>query len=429
MKKNTTLAAAPPIKLEPTRALKKIARMRGKIWGIEGGQGAGKTFAILWLIIDWAWKNPGKEIIIASKELTKMRLTVIKDFTKIMRALGMFDDNLFFGDTLYIFPNGTFIKFIGLDKDDIGKGLRSDLVFLNEANKVNFETYRELTSRAKRIILDFNPNEKFWYHKEIAHRTDCQHLRLTYLDNHKISKEEKAEILSYYTKGFDEHGEVINEYWANKWRVYGLGMPGGVEGRIFLWNKCTYQDFLAVDRRCFYYSDWGKSDPWAIGAVKYLDGRMWVHELNYRSENDFMNNMSNAQKANITGRGDDGNLNEGLVTWRFNELGIPQDEYIICDSNRESKIIALREEGWDLALSCIKGKDSINAGIDILQNLEVFYTETSENIDYEQESYQWDKDRFGDTIDGKPKDKDNHHMDGIRYVADFLQREGVLNVA
>lgn len=85
--------------------------------------------------------------------------------------------------------------------------------------------------------------------------------------------------------------------------------------------------------------------------------------------------------------------------------------------------------GWDYAFAAVKGSGSINAGIDTLQNLDVFYTEDSENIEFEQENYQWDTDKYGEVIDGKPKDMNNHHMDGIRYVASHLLSEGIIRVA
>lgn len=417
-------ATPPTTALKVTTALNKIARLQSRIWGIQGGQGAGKTFAILWILCDYAYKTPGKEIFIASAELTKMHITVIKDFKKIMKSLGYFNEKHFSRDTLYVFPNGTFIKFIGLDKEDIGKGLRSDIMFVNEANKVNFETYRELTSRARRVIVDFNPNTKFWYHREVLTRADCQHLNLTFLDNECLSKEERAEILGYKERGYDEDGTVKNEYWANKWKIYGLGEIGGVEGRIFNWKRCKYSDYLKINRNPIFYCDWGKSDPWAIGEVKYLDGELYVHERNYRSENDWRESLTIPELRNIQGKGQ-----EGLVTWMFEKLYIPKDAYIVCDANREEKIMALRNMGWDYAFAAVKGPGSINAGIDILQNLDVFYTDTSTNVEYENEVYQWAKDRYGETIDGVPLDKDNHHKDGIRYVASWLAREGIIKVA
>ena len=121
--------------------------MRKRIWCIQGGQGAGKTYSILILILNTALKNSNREIYIASAELSKMRTTVIKDFVKVIHSFGMWDEVNFtgrdHGTPLCRFKNGSFVHFLGLDKEDIGKGLRSDIMYINEANKTNFETYRE----------------------------------------------------------------------------------------------------------------------------------------------------------------------------------------------------------------------------------------------------------------------------------------------
>lgn len=129
--------------MEQTTALRKISALRKKIWSVRGGQGSGKTISILILLCNHASSNPNKEILIVSEELTKMRLTVIKDFKKVMLGLGLFEERRFLAETLYKFPNGSFIKFIGLDKEDVGKGLRSDVVYFNEVNKIrDIESYR-----------------------------------------------------------------------------------------------------------------------------------------------------------------------------------------------------------------------------------------------------------------------------------------------
>ena len=174
--------------IKQTTALRRIAGLTKRIKVIQGGQGAGKTFSILILIINHASSNPDKDIYIASQELSKMRITVIKDFIKIMRSFGIFDKNNWKGGKEYEFTNKSKITFIGLDKEDVGKGLRSDLIFLNEANKTKFETYRELTTRAKQVIIDFNPNNEFWAHTEVLDRPDAEFLLLTYKDNEYLDK-------------------------------------------------------------------------------------------------------------------------------------------------------------------------------------------------------------------------------------------------
>lgn len=351
-----------------------------------------------------------------------MRDTVIKDTKKILDARGLTEVTMTgdrSGSPMAQFPNGSFIRFIGLDKPDVGKGLRSDLTFFNEANKCDFESYREFTSRAKRIIIDYNPNEKFWAHDEVHPREDCEHIVLTYKDNEFLSEEEVAEILNYKKKGYDGD-KIINEYWANKWRIYGLGQIGGVEGRIFNWKKIDYADYLKIPATEYIGVDWGTVDPFGVVAVRYSDGNLYCTELNYKSENQWRQGMNEAQLTQIGAAGGD-----GFVTWLFTRLNIPKSAYVICDTNRPGKVVALRKGGWEYAVTAPKKSGSILDGIDLLQNLNVFYTSESPSIEHEQYHYKWDEDRQGNRLN-KPVDHDNHLIDAIRYVALWLAQEGVI---
>jgi len=414
--------------IQQTTALRKISGLKKRIWGIQGGQGAGKTFSILILLINYAYSNNGKEIFIASDELSKMRITVIKDFVKIMRLFGIFDRSCWTDGKLYKFDNGSFIQFIGLDKEDIGKGLRSDIVFINEANKTKFDTYRELTSRAKRIIIDFNPNKKFWFHTEISPRDDCQFIKLTYLDNEFLSKEERSEILRYKERGYNADGEIINQYWANMWRVYGLGEVGQVEGRIYTWQSIPYEVYLKINKKEYFGNDWGKVDPWGVAGLKYHDGNLYVDERNYESENEIERQLNPAQLHQIRGSETiqaDGEMHDGLVGWKFKQFGIPYDALICCDNNRPNKIRSLRRAGWEYAVA-VGGKTDLVNRIGILSGLNIFYTDRSKNIEAEQENYCYSKDKFG-VIQEQPVDQDNHLIDAIAYGVQMLFNEGVIN--
>lgn len=418
--------------LQPTTALRKISALKKRIWCIQGGQGAGKTISILMLLIDYASSNPNKEIFIASDELSKMKITVIKDFLKVMVSYGIFNRNRWSNDVLYKFKNGSFIRFLGLDKEDIGKGLRSDVMFVNEANKVKFDTYRELTSRAKRVIIDFNPNKRFWAHQQVIPRDDCEFLKLTFLDNEYLGREELNEILLYKKNGYkfdtelgdyavNDKGEliIINQYWANKWQVYGLGIPGQVEGRIYNWIKIPYEKYLAIQKQELIGNDWGKVHPWGVAGLKYHDGDLYVDEKNYESENEIERSLSQQQLHTIRGYDE-----EGLVAWRFKSFGIAYNQTISCDNNRPTKILSLRNAGWEYAVAVGAKMDLINR-IGLLSGLNIFYTDRSKNIEYEQETYAYDKDRFGVTLES-PVDEDNHLIDAIAYGVSQMFKDGII---
>ena len=72
-----------------------------------------------------------------------------------------------------------------------------------------------------------------------------------------------------------------------------------------------------------------------------------------------------------------------------------------------------------------KPKGSVRDGIDLLNNLKVFYTDSSVNLKYEQENYSRKVDRYGIVLE-EPEDIDNHLMDPARYIALYLQAEGII---
>ena len=89
---------------------------------------------------------------------------------------------------------------------------------------------------------------------------------------------------------------------------------------------------------------------------------------------------------------------------------------IICDSAEPKSIAELREEGIR-AESSRKGKDSVNHGIQLIQNYElVVHDRNCPEFKKEVQNYCWAKDK-----DGKPTDKPDHEfshgMDAMRYGA------------
>jgi len=424
--------------MQPTTALRKISGLRKKIKGIQGGQGAGKTYSILQILCNHASSVPDREIYVASAELSKMRITVIKDFVKIMKAFGIFEDSDWVGETLYRFPNGSFIKFIGLDKEDIGKGLRSHVMFVNEANKIKFATYRELTSRADQVYIDFNPNARFWFHTEILTREDCDFIKLTFKDNEYLGKPERDEILLYKKKGYapgekgedfavNEKGEliIINQFWANMWRVYGEGEIGQVEGRIYNWDKTPLSHFLALSKTSYFGVDWGKVDPWGIVEVKYHDGDLYVRERHYKSENEIEKDMNpDLLKSIRKGQSSMGDEHDGLVCHTFKSLGVPEDANIVCDNNRPAKIRSLRRGGWEYAVA-VGGKTDLINRIAVLSGLNIYFTDDSVHLDAEQEVYCYAQDKNGTMLE-TPIDQDNHLIDALAYIVQWMFNEGII---
>jgi len=400
--------------MKQTTALRKISSLKKKIWCIQGGQGAGKTIAILILLTNYASKNPNKEVYIASAELSKMRDTVLKDFIKILRSFNLYDSvnltGVTNGQPLCLFPNKSFIRFLGLDKEDIGKGLRSDVMFVNEANKTNFETYRELTSRARRKILDYNPNKRFYAHTEILTDPECDYLCLTYKDNEFLSDEERKEIESYKEKAYhnpdledyDTDENTKSNYWRNKWRIYGLGVTGLVDNRIFEnWKTISDKEFNDLPYPMYYGLDFGMSAPTALVAMKTdKEGSYFLKEVLYKP----LKNMN------------------GTLSDEFEKLKIPKHIEIVCDSGNELNLSEgrkLKNAGFNIIFAQ-KGQGSVVSAIETMQKSTIYYTESSTNLEDNYENYQW-KTHNGEVLD-IPEETREDAIDASKYVIKWYSK-------
>jgi phage terminase large subunit len=221
-----------------TTALKKLLRLKKRIKVVRGGTSASKTFSILPILIDRAIKTPDLEISVVSESIPHLRRGALKDFLKIMMALGRYNDNQFNKSTLkYTFVNGSYIEFFSVDQPDKLRGARRNVLYVNECNNVDFDSYYQLAIRTSgEIWLDYNPSSLFWVDRELLTQDDVDFITLTYLDNEALSETIVKEIESAKEKA------KTSSYWENWWQVYGLGQTGSLEGVVFLNGKrLTYQ--------------------------------------------------------------------------------------------------------------------------------------------------------------------------------------------
>jgi len=97
----------------------------------------------------------------------------------------------------------------------------------------------------------------------------------------------------------------------------------------------------------------------------------------------------------------------------FKEVGVARNQ-LYMDSSEPRLIEELRRMGWNIRPS-LKGRDSINAGIDLLKRYKLFITTTSNNAIQEFRNYKWKEDKSG-KLTNIPEDKNNHIIDAVRYA-------------
>jgi phage terminase large subunit len=364
-----------------TTAINKILALKKRVKIIQGGTSAGKTFGILPILIDKCAKEKGLEVSVVAETIPHLRRGALKDFLKIMRWTGRYVEDRFNATLLkYEFANGSTIEFFSADNASKLRGARRDVLYINECNNVTFDAYQELSIRTKKeIYLDFNPANEFWVHKELKDEPDSDFVILTYKDNEALDQS----IVTIIEKNRDK--AATSNYWANWWRVYGLGEIGSLEGVVFdNWKEI---DKLPDDARLIGIGlDFGyTNDPTAAIEVYNWNGKRIVNELVYST------GMLNSDIARI----------------------LPTAVTIYADSSEPKSIEEIRRFGKTIK-GVTKGKDSIKYGIDVMQRQEYLVTKQSTNLIKELRAYCWDVDKHGVRLNN-PAGGNDHAIDALRY--------------
>jgi phage terminase large subunit len=372
--------------LQKTTAQDKIGVLRKRVRIVRGGTSSSKTFSIIPMLIHHAVTNPKQEISVVAETIPHLRRGALRDFLKIMDMIGMYDDTCYNKSTMtYKFSNGSFIEFFSADNPAKLRGARRDVLFVNECNNIDWESYYQLAIRTRKFIyLDYNPVAEFWVDTELLKDSDAEMIILTYKDNEALDASIVKEIEKAKVKG------ETSAYWANWYKVYGLGEIGNLQGLVIdNWQQC---DAVPIDAKLVAYgTDFGfTNDPTTLIAVYKQEGKLWVDELLYRT------NMTNSEIGSY-----------------YKTQNIGRSE-IICDSAEPKSIEELRRQGFNVH-PAMKGPDSIKIGIDILKRYEIMVTKRSTNLIKELRSYLWETDRDG-KLTGKPIDHNNHAIDALRYI-------------
>lgn len=363
------------------------------VFVIRGGQGASKTVSILELLIQSLLAST-KEISVISSELSKMKRTVIRDYKKIAKDWGVFNVGDFNkSENKHEFNNESYIDFLGADVNDVGKGFRRDIIYINEADKMDIDTAVQFISRAKLTIIDYNPDSLFWGDDYI---NENNFITLTFEDNEFLSQSEVDSILDYKQKGFHnpklpfetlfKEENIKSNYWANKWKVYGLGMVGNLDGVVF--DNWQLIDSVPDDARLLGIGmDFGYSnDPTAIVEVWKWNDKRILNEICYR---------------------------KSLVNSDIAEL-LPKGLMVYADSAEPKSIEEIKRLGATIK-GVAKGADSINFGIQLMQEQSYLVTKKSINLTEELQKYTWKKDKKTNEKLNKPIDDYNHAIDAVRY--------------
>lgn len=345
-----------------------------------GGTRSGKTFSTLQVLCEIAKGSRDLLISVVSETMPHLKRGAIRDFKAILAD--EWDDNAWNkSESIYTFPSGSIIEFFSADQPGKVHGPARDILFINEANHLDYDTARQLLVRTRLFaIFDYNPTHTFWVHENIAPRENCRSIHSTYKDNGYLTAEQVAEIES-------------NKNDANWWRVYGEGKVGQLEGLIFPdFDLCDTMPDAAGLREVFGMDFGFAQDPSVLVRVLLDTGRReaWLDEIFYKR----------------------GMLNSDMAR-EMEAAGVPKRSTMIFADCAEPKTIAeLAGYGWNV-LPCYKATRKAEQ-LQKMRGYKWHITKNSLNTIKEFRGYCWMQDKDGNWLN-EPQPYNDHACDAARY--------------
>lgn len=389
-----------------TTSIKKCLNLTARKRVVQGGTNAAKTYSIIPIIIDYATKHPRHLITVVAESIPAVRNGAVKIFQDTM-----FDTNRWIEDHWrsnpmeYKFSNGAIVQFTAFDSVGKAKAAgKRDVLFLNEANHIDYEIADALITRSNTIWIDYNPDRQFWVHDEILTEADSEFLLLTYKDNEACPPEILSELNIKLGKAYNnplgdrtDPKNIKSDYWHNWCKVYIDGEVGTLQGAIFQnWQIGLFDESLPH----VYGLDFGFSnDPDSLIKVAVDKKRkiIYASEVLYKT----------------------GNSTDQLIDILNNRLN-PLKSVVVADSADPRTINDIRQRGLNI-YPAKKGADSVRNGIKRIQDYEIIVDANSLNLINELRNYIWHDKRSQVPIDAY-----NHQIDPLRYAFDYLTQSALL---
>jgi phage terminase large subunit len=314
-------------------------------------------------------------ISICSVAYPHLRKGAIRDFMEIMEANELYNPNdHIMTESLYRYPNGSYIEFFSVDNSLKVRGPGRDILFINEANLIAKDTFEQLNMRTRRtVFMDYNPaDENHWIYDRILPLADTAFIQTTFLDNPFLPDIQRKQI------------EDLKEADENLWKVYGLGERGTTQETIYSgWNitdKMPETDYA-------FGLDFGFRHPTSLVRCYYQDGSLYFKQEVYQS------NLTSIEIATMI-------------------KPIVERKYVYCDHARPEIIQDLRKAG----INAVEANKNVKEGIDWIRANKVFVHNESTDLQKELRSYKWKTKPDGTILDEPVKAFDDA-VDAARYVA------------
>jgi phage terminase large subunit len=325
----------------------------------------------------------------------------MRDFENIIGHPLKGDDHWRESDHTWTFDNGAKLEFFSADTPDKVHGSQRKRLFVNEANHIDYEIYRQLAVRTSSIIfIDYNPASVCWIQQKVECRDNCILIRSTYKDNPFLTPEQIEEIES-------------NKSDKNWWKVYGQGVEGTLDGLIY--------DFELIDNLPPKGVDKPESEK--TNEEKYADSLTEIYGLDFGFTNDptarvriladhKRKHLYVQEKCYRT------RMQNKHIVEDLQQEGVGRYTEIYADCAEPKSIKDIQDAGFNVT-ACDKDapvkSDKLKFQLQWMQGWKLFVTKDSLNLIEELRNYTWAKDKDGNLLN-QPIDKWNHLLDAMRYA-------------
>ena len=394
------------------KGYKDFWNFKGRYRVCKGSRGSKKSRTTALFFIYSMMKYPGANLLVVRKVYRTLKDSCFTDLKWAINILGVQDYWSVKESPLEIIyiPTGQKILFRGLDDPLKVTSITVETgnlcwAWIEEAYEINKEQDFNMLDESirgkieeplyKQITLTFNPwNERHWIKKRFFDVEDENIMAKTtnYMCNEWLDESDK--------KLFED----MKKNNPRRYQVAGLGNWGIVEGLVYEnWEEKEF-DVNEISKRKGVKSAFGldfgyTNDPSAFfcGLIDIANKEIYVFDEIYK------NAMKNRQIA------------EEIIRKGYGK------EKIVADSQEPKSI----DELYDLGLKGIrksrKGRDSINNGIQYIQDYKIIIHPRCVNFITEISNYMWDKDKFDNPVN-KPVDDFNHLMDAMRYALESYSK-------
>lgn len=394
------------------KGYKDFWNFKGRYRVCKGSRASKKSKTAALFFIYSMMKYPGANLLVIRKVYRTLKDSCFSDLKWAINRLGVQDYWSVKESPLEIIyiPTGQKILFRGLDDPLKVTSITVETgnlcwAWIEEAYEINKEQDFNMLDESirgtveeplyKQITFTFNPwNERHWLKKRFFDVEDENIMAKTtnYMCNEWLDDSDK--------KLFED----MKKNNPRRYQVAGLGNWGIVEGLVYEnWEEKEF-DVNEISKRKGVKSAFGldfgyTNDPSAFfcGLIDVANKEIYVFDEIYK------NAMKNRQIA------------EEIIRKGYGK------EKIVADSQEPKSI----DELYDLGLKGIrksrKGRDSINNGVQYIQDYKIIIHPRCVNFITEISNYMWDKDKFDNPVN-KPVDDFNHLMDAMRYALESYSK-------